>query len=176
MTQWPHAPVHILDKDGTYMVTSGTYHKERLFDSPEKLQILHDTLLCLAPDYGWNLQAWAVMSNHYHFIAISQGESANLSKLISKLHMVTAKQINIMDNAQDRKVWFQYWDSRITFEKSYLARLNYVHNNPVHHGIVDNAVKYAWCSAAWFEKSADGAFYKTVRGFKTDRLTVKDDF
>jgi len=31
-------------------------------------------------------------------------------------------------------------------------------------------------SAAWFEKSADEAFRKTVNGFKTDSLSVKDDF
>ena len=158
------------------MVTSGTYNKEQLFYSPEKLQLLHDTLLLFSSDFGWKLQAWAVMSNHYHFIAISPDEPANLNKLIKKLHMVTAKQINNMDNAQGRKVWFQYWESLITFEKSYLARLNYVHHNPARHCIVRDSREYPWCSAAWFEKSADEAFRKTVNGFKTDSLSVKDDF
>ena len=42
---------------------------------------------------------------------------------------------------------------------SLLARLNYVHNNPVHHGIVPAARQYPWCSASWFENSADRLFF-----------------
>ena len=158
------------------MVTAGACRKQRFFDTPEKLKILHDTLLDFAAGSGWLLQAWAVMSNHYHFVAVSPEKPDALSRFISKLHTMTARQINIIDGMPGRNIWFQFWDSRITFEKSYLARLNYVHNNPVHHGIVDDAVKYPWCSAAWFQRSVDGAFYKTVRSFKTDSLSVKDDF
>ena len=37
----------------------------------QRLEFLHDSLLGLAEEYGWNLQAWAVFSNHYHFVAMS---------------------------------------------------------------------------------------------------------
>lgn len=90
--------------------------------------------------------------------------------------MTTAKQLNLWDRTPGRKVWFQYWDTHITFEPSYLARLNYIHQNPVKHGIVRSAEDYAWCSAAWFAENASPAFVKTVAGFKTDRLGIVDDF
>ncbi|MEW6202054.1 MAG: transposase [bacterium] len=176
MKQWQHAPVHILDEAGTYMVTAGTYKKQHLFNTPEKIQILHDSLIEFALEAKWELQAWAIFSNHYHFIAISPDNPENLSSFISKLHMVTAKIINQVDRITGRKVWFQYWDSQITFQKSYLARLNYVHDNPVYHGLVNEAEKYPWCSALWFLKTADTAFQNTVRSFKTDHLKVIDDF
>jgi hypothetical protein len=51
-----------------------------------------------------------------------------------------------------------------------------VNNNPVHHGVVDYAAKYPWCSAGWFEAKASPAFRKTVESFKTDRISVPDDF
>src|SRR6266568_1178059 len=57
-----------------------------------------------------------------------------------------------------RRVWFQYHDTQLTFEKSYLARLKYVNENPVHHGIVLRATNYGWCSARWFEDHAERAF------------------
>lgn len=60
MTDWPHSPVHRLSEAGAYIVTAGTYHKELLFRSPERLRFLRDALLTLAKTYGWNLQAWAV--------------------------------------------------------------------------------------------------------------------
>ena len=65
-------------------------------------------------------------------------------------------------------------DARLTFQKSYLARLKYVHLNAVHHGLVKDAEEYPWRSAAWFARHADGAFHRTVMSFPIDRLNVAD--
>ena len=67
-------------------------------------------------------------------------------------------------------------ESFITHQISFLARLKYVNDNPVRHGLVDVATEYRWCSAAWFEKSAVESLRKSVSRFKTDRLKIEDDF
>ena len=152
------------------MVTAGTYRKEKFFLTPDRLQMLHDLLLATAREFDWRLQAWAVFWNHYHLIAISHGHPTSLKAFVSKLHAVSARAVNNRDKARGRKVWFQYWDTQVTFERSYLARLNYVHNNPVHHGLVKDATEYPFCSAAWFEQTADASFRETVSRFKTDRI------
>ncbi|MDO8413533.1 MAG: hypothetical protein Q7S51_07080 [Gallionellaceae bacterium] len=175
-SKWPHAPAHWLFEPGIYMVTAGTYQKLPHLDSPQRRDYFLETLFACAAEFSWSLQAWAVLTNHYHFIAASPEDSGTLRRLISKLHMITAKQLNRWDEQPGRKVWFQYWDSLITFEHSYLARLNYVHHNPAHHGLVEVAADYRWCSAAWFEQNASPAFVSTVYGFKTDKLKVADDF
>jgi len=69
-------------------------------------------------------------ANHYHFVALIP-EAPTFRRLIRHLHTLTATEANRFDNSQGRKVWFQYWDTELTFEKSYLARLSYVHQNPV---------------------------------------------
>jgi putative transposase len=66
--------------------------------------------------------------------------------------------------------------TKLTFERSYLARLNYVHQNPVKHGLVKVANQYPWCSAAWFERTASPAAVKTIYSFKTDKLKIDDDY
>jgi len=116
-----------------------------------------------------------VLSNHYHFIASSPKDPKTLPKMLSKLHTTTAIKLNKWDESPGRKVWYQYFDSRITFQTSYLSRLNYVHHNPVHHGVINNAENYRWCSAAWFARMARPGFYKTVQSFKIDRLNVHDE-
>jgi len=176
MKQWPHAPVHFTNECGAYMVTAATYYKQPIFRSEKKLQFLHDTLLYKTAEAGWSLHAWAVFPNHYHFIATSPDHPENLTVLIKSIHGITSKHVNDEDGSKGRTVWFQYWDSRISYQKSYYARLNYVHNNPVHHGVVDNALKYKWCSAAWFEKTFDVSFQKKVSSFKKNRIKVPDDF
>ncbi len=158
------------------MVTAGTYGKELFFNSPEKSGLLHETLLLFAKEYGWNLQAWAVLGNHYHFVALSSNEPETLRNFISDVNRITATKLNAIDRIEGRKVWYQYWDSHITYQKSYWARLKYVRYNPVHHGIVDKAEDYKWCSAAWFDKTAEDAFRKTVMGFGMGRIKVMDEF
>ncbi len=173
---WPHAPQHWLFEPGTYMVTVGTYQKQPHLNTPERRDYFVEALFGFAAEFNWSLRAWAVLSNHYHFIAASPANPGSLRRLLGKLHMTTAKRLNELDGQPGRRVWFQYWDSHITFERSYLARLNYVHHNPVHHGMVDDAMNYAWCSAVWFARNAPASFVATVKGFKTDRLDVRDEF
>ena len=85
-------------------------------------------------------------------------------------------RLNAVDATPGRKVMYQFWDTELTFEKSYLARLNYVHQNAVHHGLVPMANQYPWCSAPWFESNGRPAFVRAVYSFKTDRLNVADEF
>lgn len=173
---WSHAPLHRPTERGAYIVTSGTYKKARFLDSTEKLDFVLKTLFSTADEFGWRLEAWAIMKNHYHFIATPPDDPTTLKRFIQKFHSVTSIEINKMDGVRGRKVWFQYWDSLITFEKSYLARLNYVHHNPVRHRIVEDARTYPWCSAAWFAEKAPVEFRKKVIEAKVDKINVGDDY
>ena len=40
-------------------------------------------------------------------------------------------RLNRIDDTPGRRVMYKFWDTRLTFEKSWLARLNYVHQNAV---------------------------------------------
>jgi hypothetical protein len=66
---WPHAPVHRLSEHGIYFITAGTFHKAHLLNDPAKLDLVECSLLTLSKRCGWQLEAWAILSNHYHFIA-----------------------------------------------------------------------------------------------------------
>jgi putative transposase len=75
-----------------------------------------------------------------------------------------------------RQVWYNYWDSCITHESSYWARLNYVHQNPVKHGFVADAGDYPFCSYHWFTESADLEWKNKILTQPIDRLSVVDDY
>jgi putative transposase len=178
-TPWPHAPIHQLAERGTYFVTASTYQKAHFFRRSERLDVLHRGLLTVNRQFNWQLEAWAVFSNHYHFVAHSPpgaSDASSLSELLSVLHLKTAKWINKLDEQLGRKVWYNYWDTKLTHQKSYLARLNYVHQNAVKHGLALTASQYPWCSAAWFERTASAATVKAIYRFKTDTVSVTDEF
>ena len=158
------------------MVTAGTYLKQPFFRGAERLDYLCGLLLELAESYRWELQAWAVFPNHYHLVAFSPPGAVALAKWTRHLHSVAAIQANRWDGTPGRKVWFQYWDTPLTFPKSYFARLGYVHRNAVHHGLVREASLYRWCSAGWLGRRAPASFYKRIMAMNVDRVNVEDDF
>ncbi len=173
---WPHAPLHRLDTNGVFMITAATLYKEHFFRTPEKLTLLENTLLSLAKKYHWRLEAWAVFANHYHFVACGDESALELDRMVKQLHDDSARELNRYDQTEGRAVWYNFWDTKLTYQRSYLARLNYVRQNPVKHGLVKVANQYRWCSAAWFERTAAPATVKTIYSFKTDQLKIFDDF
>lgn len=172
---WPHAPVHRLAENAVYFVTASTLHKKHLFDTPAKRDLLERLLLSYTKQTGWQLEAWAVFANHYHIVAHGQHDSRNLGDVLHDLHGVSG-ELNKLDGVTERKVWFNFWDTKLTIQHSYLARLNYVHQNAVKHKLVPVANQYPWCSAAWFERVASPAQVKSIYGFKIDRVKVEDDY
>ena len=124
MIQWPHAPIHKLSEAGAFIVTAGTYQKVHHFRKPFLLDFLQATLFSEAERLGWRLQAWALFSNHYHFIGISPAEARDLKTLLRRLHSITAREVNQANGGSGQQVWHQYWDTHLTYERSYYARLS----------------------------------------------------
>ena len=176
MTTWPHSPAHSFNFTGSYMVTGSTIHKEHFFKTPVELNLLEEHLFELAIKYEWKLEAWAIFSNHYHFVAQSPIDASTLRKFITHFHSITAKALNRLHQQPGRRVWYQYWDTQLTYLNSYFARLNYVMQNPVKHGLVDLAENYPWCSKGWFLKNASLSHQKVVNGYKIDEVQVVDDY
>src|SRR5688572_9883244 len=87
---WPHAPLHRLAAAGAYLVTGGTFRKQHFFADAARLDFLQAHLLALAKQYGWRLEAWAIFSNHYHFVGQVESTAASLKAFLSELHTQTA--------------------------------------------------------------------------------------
>lgn len=116
---WPHAPIHRLSSDGIYMVTAATLYKRPFFSTPEKLTFLENDMLTLAKLYSWQLEAWAVFMNHYHLIARGELNAARIDIYLKHLHSKTAIDVNLEDSTPGRQVWYNFWDTKLTYERSY---------------------------------------------------------
>ena len=139
MEKWPHAPLHWFREAGIYIITAATHMREPLFRTAEDLDRLQDLAFGLSRSMQAALHSWSFFPNHYHWVIDSPPEAGRLRHLIREFHSISARERNQRYNERGRRVWFQYWDTRLTFQRSYLARLNYVNQNPVHHGVVDGS-------------------------------------
>jgi len=116
--------VHRLSDNAVYIVTAGTLYKQHFFDSDLKRDLLERFLLSLAKQQEWQLEAWAVFANHYHFVARGNQLSTNLGEFLQKLHYDSASELNQLEGSAGRRVWYNFWDTKLTHQYSYLARLN----------------------------------------------------
>jgi putative transposase len=173
---WPHAPPHRLEQAGVYFVTARTTAQRHLLHTPERRSWFEQLLFDIFAEKGWQLEAWAVLSNHYHVVAHSpQGNAESLGPMLQRLHSQTTKRLNEEDRTPGRtRLWQNFRETHLTFQRSYLARLNYTHQNPKHHGLVPLASQWQWCSAAAFKRSATAAWVKTIASFAYDEIAAED--
>lgn len=159
-----------------YMVTGAILYKQHLLAESKRKEFILQTLIERAGLLDWNLQAWAILNNHYHFVAKAPENAQTLKILIRQFHSITAIQLNKWDETAGRQVWYNYWDSCLTYERSYLARLHYVHMNPVKHGLVESALDYPFCSYKWFVEQGNEALKQQVFAQPIDRVKISDDY
>ena len=57
---------------------------------------------------------------------------------------------NLEEGFQGRTVWHRCADRGIRSESHYWATINYIHNNPVHHGYVERWTDWPFSSAGDF--------------------------
>jgi putative transposase len=171
MFDWPHAPTHRFGDANTFFITGATYLKQHFYRDSSALDELQRIFFVEAQEHGCALQAWSLLANHYHLV-VRCDDGERVRKMLNRVHTEASIVLNARDSMNGRRVWFQYWDKTLTFEASWLTRLRYTHENAVHHGLVPDARRYKWCSAAWFENTASKTFVETVRRMKIDRLKV----
>jgi putative transposase len=150
------------------MVTGSVLYGKPFLDSNDKLANFCETLFERARILAWSLEAWFVLPTHYHFIARSPEDALSLKALVQGVHSINAKFVNRMDGTPGRKVWYNYWDSCIQNEASYLARMRYVMMNPVKHGLVQNPEDYQFSSYRYFVENSEPEFQQSVLATRDD--------
>jgi putative transposase len=175
---WPHAPPHRLGSAGVYFLTARAREERHLLAEDSMKDWFEETFLHIAGENGWKMEAWAILSNHYHFVAHvpqSADGAESIRKGVTKLHSHTTKELNNREGITGRtRLWQNFRETHLTHQASYLARLNYVHQNAVHHGLVLKASDWKWCSALRFKKEVRPAWVKTIASFRYDEIARKD--
>jgi len=170
-----HNPPHLFRPNAVYVVSGRILRRRKLMQALGRRQFFCETVFERAEVLGWELEAWAVLPNHYHFIARAPESASTLASFMRGVHSITAKCFNRQDGTPGRQVWHNYWDTCIQEEKAYLAGLLYVHMNPVRHGLVERAEEYPYCSLGWFKTRAAPQFAQKVMSQPVNQLVFRED-
>ena len=134
-----HQPKHIYIDNQTYFITSHLFDRKFLFDSATKKDKLLLKLFSFAWEERIELRAWVVLNNHYHvLLKVSDGHS--ISNYMGRIHSGLTFEMNEQEGMKGRRLWKNYWDWCIRDEADYWRHFNYIHHNPIKHGIVGEMV------------------------------------
>jgi putative transposase len=158
-----HSPVHVQSAHtDMYHITAACYeHQPIIGQSDSRLQFFLEALLdAVSPT---PVRAWAVLPNHYHLLASSPDILAVLKRL-GLLHGQTSFLWNGEDGTRGRKVWCKSMETAMKSERHTCVAMNYIHNNPVKHGVCEKWQAWPYSSAgAWLEtvgREAAGLFWR----------------
>lgn len=154
----------IFDEKQLYFFTVTILHWIPVFTRKETVQIVLDSLTYLTENDSLKVQAYVILENNIHLIS----RSDNILKDISRFKRHTARKIlnflkyrnakTILDQLKFYKKShknhreFQLWQEGscpklIKDEKRLNERIEYIHQNPVKRGYVDEATHWGYSSA-----------------------------
>ncbi len=161
----------IRDQTKLHFITFAVVEWVDVFTRTIYKNVLIDSLTYCQENKGLLIYAWCIMSNHVHLI-ISSKEGIKQVDIIRDFKKHTSKQLLklIEENKQEsRKNWmlwifkkagernsnnknYQFWRQdnhpiELSTNKIMEQRLDYLHNNPVEAGIVEEPHHYLYSSA-----------------------------
>jgi len=151
-----------------HFITCTVLHWIPLFTRVQSVQILLESLKYLQTTDNLKIFAYVVLENHLHLVVSSD----DIAKSIKKFKSYTAKELiallqkhngkTILDQlafykkAHKKDTTYQIWQEgvqpkRIQSEAMMIEKINYIHNNPVKRGYVDEAKHWRYSSARDYE-------------------------
>ena len=141
----PDYPYHITQR--------GNYRQNVFIDDDDRIKYL-SWIDEYSKRYQLSILAFCLMNNHVHFITIP-GKEDSLSKVFSIVNMRHSQYLN-KRMGESGHLWQGRFYSCVLDENYLIASLRYVENNPVRAGILKEAWKWKWSSAAHRVGISDG--------------------
>ena len=149
----------IYQPGGTYFFTLVTWKRRRILTTSMSRRLLRQAWHKVQAKYPFQVDAVCLVPDHLHCILTFPENDVDFSlrwRLIKYHFSINYHQkINIDNIAQSRSrvkrrelpVWQRrFWEHLIRDEADFRNHIDYIHFNPVKHGIVNRAIDYPWSS------------------------------
>jgi len=144
MTNYRRAQVH----GGTYFFTVVTHQRRQILTSPESRAALRAAIEETRAQHPFQIDAWVLLPDHLHTIWTLPDGDADYPKRWGLIKALFTKQVKSnyhdplrMNESKQQKreatVWQRrYWEHQIRDDADYRRHVDYIHYNPVKHGLV----------------------------------------
>lgn len=130
-------------------------HGEPIFKSRELCLILVDNLKFYRNRMQFELYGYVIMPDHFHALIRPQG-STTISDIMRSIKSYSSKQIAEARGRRGRVWQSRFYEHVIRNGQGLLTKLEYLHNNPVRGGLVENPHDYEFSSYRSYYSESNG--------------------
>ncbi len=147
-----------LIEGGTYFFTVVTFDRAPILESAEARKLLHSAWLNVSNRFPFKTVAVCLLPDHLHCIwSLPEGDSdyskrwKEVKRLFTREYLLQIGSGGSRNTSRLKRgeaaIWQRrFWEHTIQDEHDLNRHLDYVHYNPVKHGLVRNVSEWLWSS------------------------------
>lgn len=152
----------------TYFFTVVTYRRRAFLCNDDVLKALRDAIDKTRAKYPFTIDAWVILPDHMHAIWTLPPDDADfairwrlIKRYVTLACSATLHQPHLMTTSKTKHrestLWQRrYWEHLIRDDDDYAKHIDYVHFNPVKHGLVNQVVD--WPHSSFHRYVKQGAY------------------
>ena len=177
-------------KGGTYFFTVVTFKRVKIFTEPENVALLRSSIKEVMQKHPFKIDAFVLLPDHLHCIWSLPQQDSDFStrwRLIKSYFSRNFDQSNVgwvevrnptndahaasRQKKKEKPVWQRrFWEHLIRDEKDLNQHVEYIHYNPVKHGLTKAPVDWEYTS---FHRYVDQGIYDIKWGAR-DKVEFDD--
>ena len=141
---------------GSWFFTVVTRDRRPIFASADAVDVLRDAFRTVRAKHAFATDAIVVLPDHLHCIWTLPPGDADFA---TRWRLVKTRVAQRLDPALrgDGRIWQnRFWEHLLRDEDDFARHVDYIHFNPVKHGLVDRAVD--WPHSSFHRYAAAGVF------------------
>ena len=136
-------------KGATYFITANLANRH-LTTLIDHIDILRDASRRVNASHPFDIEAMVVLPDHFHLLITLPPDDANFSLRIGAIKSAFSRRLQktelirpSREAKRERGIWQRrFWEHLIRDERDFANHVNYIHINPVNHGLVSRAVDW----------------------------------
>lgn len=133
---------------GAVFLTLVTFNRRPIFAEPENVQRLRYAMGTVKAEMPFDITAAVVLPDHLHLLWTLPPDDSDYSKRVGRLKVLFTRLLQgqgmlpqdvclSRQRHRESDVWQRrFWEHTIRDEADWVAHVNYLHYNPVKHGLV----------------------------------------
>lgn len=154
-------------------ITQVTRDRIKYFEPSANLDLFWETLGNVQAIHPFNLLAYVILPDHFHWLMKVGDMTGNFSKVMKSIKWnFTLNFKNHYNISASTSLWqARFWDHIIRDEDDFKNHLDYIHWNPVKHGYVKRPEDWAQSSYRyWLERE----YYEIGWGWADEPTNISD--
>lgn len=162
---------------GTYFLTIVAFHRRPTFTGPQQVERLRCALKQVMREAPFQMPAAVVLPDHLHFLWCLPRGDTDYSRRVGRMKVLFTRSLERSGEShsdasasrqkhREADVWQRrFWEHTIHDAEDFERHLDYVHYNPVKHGLV--ACAHLWPYSS-FSRWVDAGHYNPEWGCSCD--------